>query len=281
MRTALREEFNAASQFVYDSVVDYIEETYVRRVRVERVVPKARKSAADVKAIMYLFGGGYVSGSPWEGLTISGPLAHSLGIDVWAVDYPLAPENPYPAALEASLQVYVYLCGLYGADNIAICGDSAGGNLSLATVSRAVGDGMLPPAAMALFSPWSDLTDNGDSIRTLEGIDPDLDYDSYLSRAAAAYAGEHDLADPEISPLYAECFENFPPTIISTGTRDLFLSNCTRLHLVLKRAGIPAVLNVWEGMWHDFEFYPNIPEGQESLADMAGFLAAHLDIDLD
>ena len=159
-------------------------------------------------------------------------------------------------------------------------GDSAGGNLSLATVLSAMADGLPPPAALALFSPWSDLTDSGDSIRTLEGIDPDLEFDGYLGRAAAAYAGERDTSDAEISPLYAELPENFPATVISTGTRDLLLSDCARLHLALKRAGVPATLNVWEGMWHDFEFYPEIPEGQESLAEMAGFLAAYLDIDV-
>lgn len=280
MRKSLRDGFNAASQSVFDTFIERIDEEMVGSVRVERVVAKARTEAADKKALLYLFGGGYISGSPWEGLTLSGPLAHALGIDVWAVDYPLSPESPYPAALDAALEVYRHLCETYGAENIGVSGDSAGGNLSLATTLKAMEAGMAPPAALALFSPWSDLTDSGDSIRTLEGIDPDLDYDSYLSRAAAAYAGERHPAEPEISPLYSEYPETFPPTIISTGTRDLFLSDCARLHLVLKRAGVPAVLNVWDGMWHDFEFYPEIPEGQESLAEMAGFLAAHLDIDV-
>ncbi|NQV45948.1 MAG: alpha/beta hydrolase [Rhodospirillales bacterium] len=280
MRTTLRNGFNAASQSVHDAFVERIDVETINGVRVERVVPKSRSRAADSKAVMYLFGGGYISGSPWEGITLSAPLAHSLGIDVWAVDYPLAPENPYPAALDASLVVYKHLCETYGADNVGVSGDSAGGNLTLATVLRAMADGLPPPAVLALFSPWSDLTDGGDTMRTLEGIDPDLDFDSYLGKSAAAYAGERDTSDPEISPLYAAYPEGFPPTIISTGTRDLLLSDCARLHLTLKRAGVPASLNVWEGMWHDFEFYPEIPEGQESLAEMAGFLAAYLEIDV-
>lgn len=280
MRAALRDGFNAASQSAYDSFVERIETEHIDGVRVERVIPKARTQAAESKAVMYLFGGGYISGSPWEGLTLSAPLAHSLGIDVWAVDYPLAPENPYPAALDASLSVYRHLCDIFGAANVAVTGDSAGGNLSLATVLQAMADGLLPPAALALFSPWSDLTDSGDSIRTLEGIDPDLEFDGYLGRAAMAYAGGRQTSDAEISPIYARFPANFPPTIISTGTRDLLLSDCARLHLALKRAGAPVTLNVWEGMWHDFEFYPDIPEGHESLAEMAGFLAAWLDIDV-
>lgn len=280
MRAEIRDGFNAASQSVHDAFVEQIVIEYVSGVRVERVIPKARTAAAEVKAVMYLFGGGYISGSPWEGLTLSAPLAHSLGVDVWAVDYPLAPENPYPDALDATQKVYAHLCETYGPDNIAVTGDSAGGNLSLATVLRAMADGMPPPAALALFSPWSDLTDSGDSIRTLEGIDPDLDFDSYLGRAAAAYAGGRQTSDADISPLYAEFPDNFPATIISTGTRDLLLSDCARLHLVLKRAGVPATINVWEGMWHDFEFYPDIPEGNESLAEMAGFLAAYPEINV-
>lgn len=280
MRATLRDGFNAASQSVYDTFVERIDVEAINGMRVERVVPKSRSRTADNKAVMYLFGGGYISGSPWEGLTLSAPLAHSLGIDVWAVDYPLAPENPFPAALDASLSVYRHLCETYGADNVGVSGDSAGGNLTLATVLRAMADGLSPPAALALFSPWSDLTDSGDTMRTLEGIDPDLDFDSYLGKAAAAYAGEHDPSDSEISPLYATYPEGFPPTIISTGTRDLLLSDCARLHIALKRAGVSATLNVWEGMWHDFEFYPEIPEGQESMAEMAGFLAAYLDIEV-
>nr|MBC8239073.1 alpha/beta hydrolase [Alphaproteobacteria bacterium] len=114
MRAALRDGFNAASQSAYDSFVERIETEHIDGVRVERVIPKARTQAAESKAVMYLFGGGYISGSPWEGLTLSAPLAHSLGIDVWAVDYPLAPENPYPAALDASLSVYRHLCDIFG-----------------------------------------------------------------------------------------------------------------------------------------------------------------------
>lgn len=281
MRAGLREVASAASQSVYDAFVDHIIEERLDDIRVERVVPKSRTSEAESKAVLYLFGGGYVSGSPWEGLTISGRLAHHLGIDVWAVDYPLAPEHPYPAALDAASGVYRYLCELYGAQNIAVSGDSAGGNLALATVLGAMADGMSSPVALALFSPWSDLTDSGDTIHTLDGIDPDLTYGAYLAPAAAAYTGGRHPAEPEISPIYAEYPENFPPTIISTGTRDLFLSDCARLHRILRQAGIPSVLNVWEGMWHDFEFFPSIPEGQESLAEMAGFIAAYLDIEID
>ncbi len=279
MRAAVREGFTAASQFVYDAYVDRIEEEYIDGVRVERVIPKSRSAAADGKALMYMFGGGYISGSPWEGLTLSAPLAHHLGIEAWAVDYPLAPENPYPAAVDASSTVYRNLCNVYGAGNLGLAGDSAGGNLTLATTLRALQEGLPPPAALALFTPWCDMTDNSDTLRSLDGIDPDLSFE-YAMKASDAVAGGRDKADPALSPVYADFPEAFPPCIISTGTRDLLMSDCVRLHRALRRAGVPATLNVWEGMWHDFEFYPDIPEGQESLSEMAGFLAAWLDIDV-
>jgi len=188
----------------------------------------------------------------------------------------LAPEKPYPAALEDAMAVYQALLREHGAQSMALSGESAGGNLSLALIGAAAARGLDLPAAVALLSPWCDLTHSGDTIRTLHGIDPTLDLDHLLSHMARAYAGGRPLASPDISPLFADVAKGFPPTLISTGTRDVLLSDCARLSTKLRRAGVNVDLRVTEGMWHVFEFYPQLPEAEDSIRGIATFLDKHL-----
>lgn len=277
LRAETREAFAPASEQVRDAVVERIDADVIGDVQVEVVTPRDVRPDPDEKALLYLHGGGYVVGSPFEGLTLSGPIAHRLGVRAWAPRYRLAPEHAYPAAVDDAMTVYRALVEQVGAENLAVFGDSAGGNLTLATVLRARDEGLPLPAAVGLLSPWADIGDAGDAGIVVEGHDPTLGAGSDLDGAARSYAGALALDDPRVSPLYADYTEGFPPAIITTGTRDYLLSSCVRLHREMRRSGTDVTLHVWEGMWHVFEFYPDIPEGADSLAEIATFLGRHLD----
>lgn len=219
-------------------------------------------------AILYFFGGGYVQGSPDEDLAITARLAHLTKRKVYAPYYALAPEHPYPQALENGLAVYNALVAHFGPAALTVGGESAGGGLALSLLLKLTE----MPGKVVLLSPWSDLTKTGDTLSTLVGNDPWLHYELTLEPAARAYAGGRDLASPEVSPIYADFPKTFPKTLITTGTRDLFLSDCARLSTKMRAAGIDCELRVWEGMWHVFEFEANLPEADQSLAEIARFI---------
>jgi monoterpene epsilon-lactone hydrolase len=125
------------------------------------------------------------------------------------------------------------------------------------------------------MSPWCDLTYSGNTIQILDGLNPILDYEHCLMQMACAYAGKTPLASAEISPLFAEVATGFPPTIITTGTRDLLLSDRARLSAKLRKAGVEVTLQVAEGMWHVFEYYAAVPEAKDSIKNIAAFLRKH------
>lgn len=127
--------------------------------------------------------------------------------------------------------------------------------------------------AVALLSPWIDLTHSGDSHATLAGLDPTLSVEHFLQPASMAYAGERVLSSPEVSPLFAAIPPTFPPTIISSATRDLLLSDSVRLASKLRAQGVTTQLQIAEGLWHVFEWYPHLPEAAESMQAIAGFLS--------
>ena len=131
------------------------------------------------------------------------------------------------------------------------------------------------PRACALLSPWVDATNAGDSLVFNDGRDPTLTR-AYVDNASGLFAGGIDPLDPDLSSLYADYDATFPPTLITTGTRDLRLSHCVNIAGVLRDAGADAELRVWEEMWHVFEFYPQIPEGRASLREIGEFLESRL-----
>jgi acetyl esterase/lipase len=246
-----------------------VSEEVIAGLRVQCVTPAGVK---DGPAILYFFGGGYVQGSPDEDLAITARLAHLTKQRVYAPYYRLAPEHPFPAPLDDGLAIYRTLMERSDSGPLTVCGESAGGGLLLSVLLKAHAAGLPLPTKLVLMSPWSDLTKTGDSQTTLEGMDPTLHYELTLEPAARAYAGGLDLASPEISPLYADFPAGFPRTLITTGTRDLFLSDCARLSTKMRASGIDCELRVWEGMWHVFEFYAELPEADQSLAEIARFI---------
>lgn len=220
--------------------------------------------------IFHCFGGGFVTGSPFEEARILAPLSRLAMARVVCPSYRLAPEHPFPAGLDDLGHAYEALLGEAAGAGVALVGESAGGNLALSLLNR-LDRGSLPHA-VALMSPWCDLANTGESIAFNAGRDPTLGR-AYLDVAARAYAGGRDLADAAISPLHAGLAEGgFPPVMITTGTRDLLMSDSIRLAHRLHRGGNPALLRVWEGLWHVFEFYNDIPESRMSLAEIAAFL---------
>ena len=224
--------------------------------------------AAD-RTVFYGYGGGYISGSAREDLIVSVPLSVHAGARVVAVNYRRAPEYPWPAAPDDAEAVYRVLCSRPG--KLAVAGESAGGNLMLATLLRAQAAGLPMPCAAVLLSPWCDLTHGGDSLISTHGRDPTLPF-GYVDGAARAYAGAAARDTPDISPLLGQFGPWFPPTLITTGTRDLLLSPSIELARRLRMACADVDLRIWDGLWHVFEFYDELPEAAESLSQAGAFL---------
>jgi len=230
-------------------------------------------SAENGICIQYAFGGGAVGGSPYEDLIITIPLARYTRSRILMVDYRLAPEDPYPAAQQDMVRVYASLLDHYGADRLVVSGESAGGNLALALLQHIRDQKMAMPCCAALLSPWCDLTGQGDSHLFNDNRDPTLN-NEWVDIAAALYANGTPLDDPAISPLFAE-MHDLPVTIITTGSCDLLLSECLRLARKMRAAGVTCDLRVWEGMWHVFEFYNDLPESEQSILEIAEFIRVH------
>lgn len=205
--------------------------------------------------ILYCHGGGYSAGSCVYARPLTSKLAMSTSMDVLCFDYRLAPENPYPAAVEDAVKVWNYLMLLgYGARDIIVAGDSAGGNLALALVHTLKKEGRLMPRGLVLMSPWTDLTCSGKSHETKADMDPVLNAE-YINRARFAYAGKKDMMDPLISPLFGD-FHGFPPTYIQVGSNEILYSDATRLSRRMTAARVNVKLDHFEGMWHVFQMSP-------------------------
>jgi epsilon-lactone hydrolase len=239
-------------------------------VSVAVLVPKNISDENQGKAAMYVHGGGFALGNPDNAYAMR--LAALLGFPIYGVKYRLAPEHPFPAALDDCLAVYTGLIKSHGPDNVVVFGGSAGGNLALAMLLKANAEGLPMPAALGLSSPASDLTRTGDSPFANQGRDPVLQWDNLMEYFALAYARGSNPRDPLLSPVYADYWPGFPRTLIMTGTRDLFLSNSVRLARAMRRAGVDVKLWVRENMFHGFELIPDLPEGQEAREEMAAFL---------
>ena len=251
----------------------HTEDAEIGGVGVQWVVPRQVRGA---EVVLYLFGGGFLVGSPEDDLSISARLADHLGRRVCAPRYRLAPEHPFPAARDDVTAVYRGLVSDVSFGGVVVVGESAGGNLALGLVQSAKAAGLPLPASVGLLSPWIDLTHSGDSHVTLAGKDPTLSVEHFLEPAAMAYAGGMPRTSPDISPLFAEAPADFPPTVISTATRDLLLSDCVRLVQKLRAQGTTVELEVADGLWHVFEWYPDLPEAAISLQRIATFLGKYL-----
>lgn len=210
--------------------------------------------------ILYCHGGGFSTGSCIYGRTLTSKLAVSTSMDVLSFDYRLAPEHPYPAAVEDAEKVWDYLMLLgYGARDIILAGDSAGGNLALVLTLKLKEEGRLLPRGLILMSPWTDLTSSGKSYEAKAEVDPILNKE-YLDRMICAYTAEHchdpeKLMNPFISPMFGD-FEGFPPTYIQVGDNEILLSDSLILHKRMVKANVSVKLDHFKGMWHVFQMSP-------------------------
>ena len=254
-----------------------VESATLAGVKAYVVTPQMVAPENQQRLLMHIHGGGYVFGPGEAGLAEAILLASFGGYKVVSVDYRMPPDFPYPAAMDDAMAVWKELLKTNKASNMAVFGTSTGGAMTLALVLRAKAENVPLPAAIAPGTPWSDIDKVGDSYKTNEWIDNVLvTWDGWLGRAALLYAGGRDLKDPQLSPIYGD-FTGFPPAILTSGTRDLFLSNTVRTHRKLRRAGVVSDLNVYEGMSHaQYGFNPDAPETKEAFTDIASFFDKYL-----
>ena len=254
-----------------------LEQTSMGGVNVFVLTPQAIAPENQNRVFLHFHGGAYVL-NPGEPGTREGTLMAAFGrAKVISVDYRTSSDAPYPAALDDCVAVYRELLKSVSAQNIAVFGTSTGGGLTMALVLRAKQEGLPFPAAIAPGSPWSDLTKTGDTFYTHNLVDNfQVSYDGYLKDSAYLYANGRDLKDPMLSPIYGD-LHGFPPTILTSGTRDLFLSLTVRTHRKLRRSGVEAALQVFEGLSHaQYSINPNAPETKEAFEEIARFFDAHM-----
>jgi monoterpene epsilon-lactone hydrolase len=254
-----------------------LEQATMGGVNVFILTPQTIAPENENRVFIHFHGGAYVL-NPGEPGTREGTLMAGFGrAKVISVDYRTSSDAPYPAALDDCVTVYRELLKTVAPQRIAVFGTSTGGGLTMALVLRAKQEGLPLPAAIAPGSPWSDLTKTGDTFYTHNLVDNfQVSYDGYLKDSAYLYANGRDLKDPMLSPIYGD-LHGFPPTILTSGTRDLFLSLTVRTHRKLRQSGVEAALQVFEGLSHaQYSINPNAPETREAFEEIARFFDKHM-----
>jgi acetyl esterase/lipase len=224
-----------------------------------------------VRHILYIHGGAYVVGSPRSHIAMCARLAKRAAATITVIDYRLAPEHVYPAAIDDCVAAYRAIIADVDPASVTIAGDSAGGGATLATLGalKAAGDPM--PGAVYVLSPWTDLTASGESVVTRAPFDQMFD-GSGLPEAAATYAGDTSLDDPGVSPLFADP-TGYPPTLIQTGMDEILLSDSTRLAERYEAAGVDVRLDLRDGLWHVYPMLAGyMPKATEALVRAAVFI---------
>jgi len=236
------------------------------------------KLARDDKIAVYLHGGAYTFNSARGAITSAILLADETGLTVMAVDYTLAPHVKWQETTDQVLSVFAALAEQdFAASDIVLYGDSAGGGLSAGSVLKMRDQGMEMPAALILWSPWSDITETGDSYVTLRDAEPFFTYRDVLGPSALAYADATDHRHPYVSPVYGDFTMGFPPTLIQGGTKEIFLSNFVRLYQALDQAGQTVKLDLYEGMPHVFmAALPESPESRAAVGKAGDWVSYHL-----
>jgi acetyl esterase/lipase len=224
------------------------------------------------RVLLFFHGGGYCSGSIVSHRRMVTEAGRAARMRTLAVAYRLAPEHPYPAAHEDALAAWRFLRAQgIAAHDIAVGGDSAGGNLTITLINRLRAAGEDQPACAWLCSPWTDLTMSGASLATKDAADP-LIHKAYLEELASAYAGAADRRDPRISPLFAD-LTGFPPALIQVGSAETLLDDATRLAAALGAADVPVTLQVWPHMIHAWMMWnAKLEDGRRALEEMGEWM---------
>lgn len=241
-------------------------------VPAEWIVPP---NAANDRVILYLHGGGYVMGSINTHRAMIARIARASEAKALALNYRMAPEDPFPTAVDDATAAYRWLLAQgYKPGKIVISGDSAGGGLTLATLLALRDAGTPLPAAAVPISPWADLEGTGASVETRAAADPMVDKAGLL-RMAQMYAGDSDPKNPLISPIYAD-YKGLPPMLIQVGDAEILLDDSTRVAERARAAGIKVELEAWPEMFHVWHVFAKIlPEGQQAIDRIGEYVRAH------
>jgi len=254
-----------------------ITEKQIAGVTVRLIEPAELDKAFSNVLFIHIHGGAYIFNAGEAGITEAILIAHRIKIPVLSVDYRMPPDHPFPAALDDAMTVYEQVLKDYPDHTIFLGGTSAGGGLSMATILKLKEKGIKLPDGLLAGTPWTDLTKTGDSYYIMDGIDRLLVcYEGILEESAKLYANGRDLKKPLISPIYGD-LSGFPPTMLVSGTRDLFLSNTVRAHRKLRNSGVETDLVVIEGLSHgDYLFAAESQESLDFFADLSHFLSTHI-----
>ena len=232
--------------------------------------------STDRVTVLYLHGGGYSIGSVNTHADLVSRIARASGARAFSLNYRLAPENPFPAAVDDSTTAYRWLLKQgVRPETIVIAGDSAGGGLTAATLLALKKSGDPLPGAAVLLSPWTDLDATGQSMKTRADKDPMIVVDP-LKGMAKLYADKAELTDPLVSPLYGD-YNGLPPILIQVGDCEVLLDDSTRYAERAKAAGVDVTLEVWDEMIHVFQiFAPTLPEGQQAIDKIGEWVKQHV-----
>ncbi|MDG2495507.1 MAG: alpha/beta hydrolase [Alphaproteobacteria bacterium] len=243
-----------------------IGETSLGGVLVRKFTPE---NAPAGKAVLYFHGGGYVFGSSLSHRHLIARLAVDSEVTHWGVDYRLAPENPFPAALEDTHAAYMALLesGLSGSD-IVLGGDSAGGGLALALMLKLRDEGTPLPAGAIMMSPWVDMSVSSESYQTRKDLDPMVTFEQ-LAGLASLYSRPEESKKAPVSPLFGD-MTDLPPLYIQVGDNELLLDDSRNLQAKAKAAGVTAELEIYPDLFHVFQYYwPMLKQGREALTEVA------------
>jgi epsilon-lactone hydrolase len=230
----------------------------------------------DDRAVLYLHGGGYVMGSPTTHGRLAGDIAIAAEVPVFVADYRLAPEHPFPAALDDALHAYRWLRGRFGSERIAVVGDSAGGGLTVATLLAIRDRGWPQPATAVCLSPWLDLSLTTHDDQSLTAPDP-ISSRHEMAQFAALYLNGVDAQVPLASPLFAD-LAGLPPLLVQVGTAELGLPDARLFTERARAAGVDATLEVWPDMvhvWHAFA--ARVPEAADAIERVGSYIRDRLD----
>jgi epsilon-lactone hydrolase len=254
-----------------------LEQIQIGQIEVEKYILKA--GVSDPNVMLYLHGGGYVSGSYESHRGFVSTLCKKLCVNAYSINYGIAPENPYPEGLDDVFDTYDWMLNERQIlpEKIIIAGDSSGGGLALALIHRLMTRNFPLPRGILCFSPWTDLRFTSETHITKADEDP-LMLVEFCRSCADAYRNNADKENPEISPILAD-FAGFPPTFIQVGSREILLNDSVHVAEAMKEKGVKVVLDVWEGLFHAFLMFiafpvigKRVPEFKQAMNNVKDFV---------